>query len=256
MRTDPGGYPQRKISDVPFVSAQQVKEVQRAALEDYGCDILMITENGGRSTARLALAMVGGKGKGQRVVVLCGGGNKGATGLAAVRHLVNWGVHAIPVLGEMEAESSLGARRQIQILRQAGLVDAAGADQTEIAVEDELEQAELVIDALVGYGLQGPPVGAAAALTDLAVISGRPILAIDVPTGVNATTGEVSTPAIRAQTTLILDVPKRGLIEPAARNHVGELYLADIGIPRAVHARLGISISAVFNEGPIVRLRR
>ncbi|WP_343393586.1 NAD(P)H-hydrate epimerase [Candidatus Amarobacter glycogenicus] len=84
----------------------------------------------------------------------------------------------------------------------------------------------------------------------------RPTLALDVPTGVNATTGEVSTPAIRACTTLMLDLPKRGVLELGARHHTGELFLADIGIPRSVHERLGVSIPGVFSEGPIVRLRR
>ena len=78
-------------------------------------------------------------------------------------------------------------------------------------------RADLVIDALVGYGLAGPPVGIAAAATELAVACKKPILALDVPTGVNAATGEVSSPAIRAMTTLTLDLPKRGVVEASAR---------------------------------------
>ena len=63
-------------------------------------------------------------------------------------------------------------------------------------------------------------------------------------------------PAIRAVTTLMLDLPKRGLLDPAVRPFVGELYLADLGIPMTVHDRLGVSLSNIFDEGPIVRLRR
>jgi NAD(P)H-hydrate epimerase len=66
----------------------------------------------------------------------------------------------------------------------------------------------------------------------------------------------VSTPAIRACTTLILDLPKRGVIAPVARANAGELYLADLGIPATVFERLGIRAGGVFSEGPIVRLRR
>jgi len=84
----------------------------------------------------------------------------------------------------------------------------------------------------------------------------RPILAVDVPTGLNATTGELSNPAIRAITTLTLDLPKKGTLVPQAKSAVGELYLADLGIPRAVHERLGIRLGSVFSEGPIMRLKR
>ena len=72
----------------------------------------------------------------------------------------------------------------------------------------------------------------------------------------NATTGEVSSPAIRAVTTLVLDLMKKGLAEPSCKSHVGELYLADLGIPRRVHERLGFDVGSLFSEGPIVRLRR
>lgn len=256
VRADPGGFPTRKLSEAPAVSPAQMREIQRMAQEDFGYDILQITENAGRDLALLALGMMGGRGKGQAIVILAGGGNKGAAGLSAARHLVNWGFDVEPVLADVESETSVSTRRQLGILREAGIVDPGDMEVNEIALEDHLLRAELVIDALVGYGLAGPPVGIAAAATELAVASKKPILALDVPTGVNASSGEVSKPAIRAMTTLILDLPKRGVIEPAARGHVGELYLGDLGIPLSVHERMGIAAGGLFSEGPIVRLRR
>lgn len=255
VKSDPGGFPQRKASEVPLVSATQMREIQGVAQEEFGVDILQIMENAGRAAAVLALSMLGGKARGQRIVVLAGGGNKGGAGLCAVRNLVNWGFIVTPVLAEVESEMSFVARRQVQILRAAGILDHEEA-VNEYAVERELAEADLVIDALVGYGLQGPPVGMASAVTKLALDSRKPILAIDVPTGVNATTGDVSNPAIKAVTTLMLDLPKKGLIVAAAKANVGSLYLADIGIPRVVHERLGIRIDGLFSEGPIVRIRR
>ncbi|MBA4180916.1 MAG: NAD(P)H-hydrate epimerase [Anaerolinea sp.] len=255
VRADPGGFPQRRLSEVKGVTAAQMRDVQRVAQEEYAIDILQMTENAGRSIAQLALAMLGGRGRARRVVVMAGGGNKGAAGLAAARNLANWGASVEPVLAGVEEDSSFTARRQLQILRNSGIVDAGDMEATEIALEDQLARADLVIDALVGYGLEGPPVGIAAAVTELAVASTRPILAVDVPTGINATTGQVSVPAIRAITTLMLDLPKRGLLEPAVRAYVGELYLADLGIPLSVHERLGLRVSGIFDEGPIVRLK-
>ncbi len=233
-----------------------MREIQRIAQEEFGYDILQLTENAGRGLARLALAMLGGRGKGQVIVILAGGGNKGAAGLCAARHLVNWGFTVEPILADVESETSFAARRQLAILRESGVVEPGDMEINEIAVEDQLLRAYLVVDALVGYGLEGPPVGIAAAATELAVASKKPILALDVPTGVNATSGHVSEPAIRACTTLAFDLPKKGILEAAAKANVGELYLADLGIPSSVHARMGISIPGLFSEGPLVRLRR
>ena len=255
VKADPAGFPHRRITEVPSVSVAQMREIQRSAQEDLGYDILQIMENAGRSIAELALAMLGGRGRGQRVVVFAGGGNKGGAGLSATRHLVNWGVNASPVFGEVESEVSFAARRQLHTLRESGIGEQ-DQETSEFELEEELAGAELVIDALVGYGLEGPPYGPAAALAELAVASKRPILAVDVPTGVNATTGEVHSPAMRAITTLILDLPKKGMLDPRCRQCVGELYVADLGIPRAVHERLGIRPGGIFTEGPIVRLRR
>jgi NAD(P)H-hydrate epimerase len=256
VKSDPGGFPQRRLGDVPAVTAAQMREIQRVAQEDYGLDILQITENAGLAAAQLALAMLGGRGgKGQRVLVLAGGGNKGAAGLCAVRHMVNWGLFATPVLAEVETEMSFVARRQIHTLRASGVADP-GNESSEIDLEDRLAAADLVVDALVGYGLEGPPSGMAAAVTELAMDAKKPVLALDLPTGVNATSGEPSQPSIRACTTLMLDLPKRGLLEPAGRQAAGELYLADLGLPRAAYQRVGISISGLFAEGPIVRVRR
>ena len=99
IKADPGGFPTLRLGDVPHVTPPQMREIQRVAQETFGYDILQIIENAGRSTAQLALAMLGGKARGQRVVVLAGGGNAGASGLAATRNLVNWGVFAEPILG-------------------------------------------------------------------------------------------------------------------------------------------------------------
>ncbi len=256
VKPDPGGFPQRKFSEMKWVTAQQMRDVQRLAQEDFNIDILQLTENAGRACGLLALAMLGGKARGQHIVILCGGGNKGAAGLASARHLANWGFRVDPIVSGVEEEASCTARRQLPTRRLAGSLDPADLEQSEITVEDQLAAADLVIDALVGYGLEGPPQGIAAAVTHLAIQANRPTLALDVPTGVNASTGEISSPAIRACTTLMLDLPKKGLMEPGAKSHAGELFLADLGIPVGVPQRLGIHAAGMFNEGPMVRLKR
>jgi NAD(P)H-hydrate epimerase len=256
VKADPGGFPQRKFSEVSWVTGAQMRDVQRLAQEEFGIDIMQLAENAGRAAARLSLAMLGGRGRGQRVVILCGGGNTGAAGLAAARYLSNWGFRVDPIVSGVEEEASFTVRRQLAILRAAGILEPADLESSEITVEDQMADADLVIDALVGYGLEGAPQGIAGAVAQLALDSRRPILALDVPTGVNATSGEVHTPAIRACTTMMMDLPKRGVAEPGARSHTGEVFLADLGIPVRVPERLGINVAGLFTEGPIVRLKR
>lgn len=256
IRAVPSGFPQRRASEVPWVSGRQMREVQRVAQEEFGLDILQMMENAGRAAAMLALAMLGGRGRGQRVIVLAGGGNKGAAGLCAARNLANWGCIVEPVLGEVEEESSFAARRQLQVLRHAGITGHFDRDSSETTLEEHLRHADLVIDALVGYGRPTPTSGIALACAELAVASKRPILALDVPTGVDATTGELAHPVVPAVTTLALDLPKQGLRSERAHPYVGELFLADLGIPRVVYERLGIRVGDLYCQGPLVRIRR
>ena len=256
VKQDPGGFPQRKLKDAPSVTPDQMREIQRAAQEVFHYDILQAVENAGQATAQLVLAMLGGSAKGQRVVVLAGGGHVGAAGLCAVRRLDNWGVRAEPLLGEVETQMSFVTRRQLHILAESGIAEPHDSDTSEHAAEDHLHRADLIVDALVGYGLEGAPTGLAAAVTEIAAAARRPVLALDVPTGVNAGTGAVSSPAVTAGTTLVFDLPKTGQVLPACARHVGELYVTDLGVPRAAYERLGISTRGLFAEGHIVRLRR
>ena len=252
----PGGFPERRLVDVPVVKPEVMRVVQKLAQEDYCLDILQITENAGIAAARLALAMLGEEGRSQRIVVLAGGGNMGAAGLAAARHLVNWGMLVEPVFADVEEEFSFSARKQLQILRAARVTDEEHETSSEAAMEQHLGSADLIIDAIAGYGLEGPPAGIGAALVHLVHESGRPVLSLDLPTGVSASQGEAFSPAMRAVTTLALDLPKLGVVSEAARPFTGELYLADLGIPRIVYDEVGIRVGATFSEGPVVRLRR
>ncbi len=256
VKENPGGFPQRKLKDTPTVTPAQMRDIQRAAQEVFHYDILQAVENAGQSAARIILAMLGGSARGQRVVVLAGGGHVGAAGLCAVRHLDNWGVQAEPLLGEVENQMSFVTRRHLQILAESCIAEPHDHDTSEHTAEEHLQHADLIVDALVGYGLEGSPQGLAESLTEMASASRRPILALDTPTGVNAGTGAVSSPSIHASTTLVFDLPKQGEVLPVCAKNVGEIYLADMGVPRAAYEQQGISTRGLFTDGSIVRLRR
>jgi len=119
-----------------------------------------------------------------------------------------------------------------------------------------VDDADLIIDAIIGYSLNGPPVGVAAELVTLANEASANVLSLDVPSGVDSTTGEVHAPAVEADATLALALPKVGLKAAEARRHVGELYVGDIGIPEASYRAesLGIGIPRIFDVGDVVRV--
>jgi NAD(P)H-hydrate epimerase len=131
-----------------------------------------------------------------------------------------------------------------------------GVTFIEAGASVELPSADLLVDGIIGYSLQDSPTGPAAALINAANVHGAPILALDVPSGVDTATGTVREPAIRATATLTLALPKQGLRGTEALDRVGELFLADIGVPPELYARppLALTVGPVFAEDEIVRL--
>ena len=218
---------------VPPVTADGMREVDRVAVEEVGVSILMMMEHAGRS---LADPLRGYEG---RVVVLAGSGGNGGGGLCAARHLLNAGVDGRVVLGPDPADLTGAAARQFGVLHERGVSPTT---------DDDLESADLVLDALVGYGLSGPLQGRAAALVDRLGEASAEVRSLDVPSGVNATTGERLGPSVDADLTTTLALPKTGL------GDVGPVRLADIGLPRVVFEHAGVDYEWPYDDGVSVDL--
>ena len=112
----------------------------------------------------------------------------------------------------------------------------------------------MILDALIGYGLTGDPRGPIAEWIERADAASRPILSLDTPSGLDETTGVPGLPCIRATATLTLALPKTGLLTPAARAFVGDLYLADISVPPELYRRLGWDVGPLFADDTIIRI--
>ena len=237
---------------VPYVSADQMREVDRLAVDEFGITLLQMMENAGRALARLGRErFLAGDARRKRVLVLAGPGGNGGGGLVCARHLHNWGAD-VRVLATAPPEGQMGEvpRHQLRIL------DAIGVPTIVATKTARLPEADLIVDALVGYSLRGAPAGVTAALVRAANEHRAPTLALDVPTGVDPTTGEAAGDVVRADATLTLALPKTGLRTAAAAEYVGELYLADISIPPELYARpsLRLDVGPVFATDDIVRL--
>jgi NAD(P)H-hydrate epimerase len=235
------------VRGIPTVTAAQMAAVDRIAVEELGISIEMLMENAARGIARACAAMLG-KVAGRRIVCLTGTGNNGGDALAAARRLHGWGANVRCVLSSPrdELHGDLN-KRQHDIAARLGIPVAS-------AEEGRLEDADLIVDGLLGYSVRGAPKGNAELLIRAADRSRVPILAIDLPSGLDPDTGIPLGIAIRAAATVTLAMPKAGLVHTASRNLVGELLLADIGVPPMVYDRFGIDARGCFRDGDLVRV--
>ena len=211
---------------------EQVRELDRRALEEYGMPGVMLMENAGCGAARVAAEMLG-EPRGARVVVFCGRGNNGGDGYVLARHLHNRGARVEIVLAcapEMIAEGS-DAGVNLAIVRAMGLpVRAADADRLEAA--GLAKAADLVVDALLGTGLTGDVREPYLSLIRLINACDKPVLSVDLPSGLEANLGAVLRAAVRATRTATFVLPKQGFYLLEGPAHTGRIEVIDIGIPR------------------------
>jgi len=204
-------------------------------------------ELAGRNLASQARIMLGGSVAGRTVVVLCGAGNNGGGGMVAARNLHGWGARVQAVLTGPENVLKVVPKRQWRTLRR---LDLAVRPKT----GPRSGRPDLIIDAIFGYGFHGKPRSRSARWIEWANRRGCPILALDLPSGLDGTTGIPSTPCVRATATLTLALPKMGLWAPQAAAYVGEMYLADVGVPPQVYRDLGLEFGTPFASSSIIRL--
>ena len=213
---------QRSYQEFDVVTGAQMLALDRLA-EAKGMMLFQMMENAGRSLATLAEALFNPT----KVVVLAGTGGNGGGGLVAARHLANMGHEVEIVTSRPQEEYVQIPAIQLNLAIQSGakLVPSPGRDYS------------LVIDALTGYSLSGEPRGLVKDLILWANSCAVPILALDIPSGIPAD-AEAETPNhIRPTATMTVAAIKRSLF----LNPVGELYLADIGIPRSHYETLGLA---------------
>jgi NAD(P)H-hydrate epimerase len=197
-------------------------------------------EHAGRSLAEVALRSLPGPLSGATVVVLAGSGGNGAGGICAARHLAAREVDTMVCYGDPErlGEAARGQRSLF--------AHTSGREVTPaFLVRCE---PDLIIDALIGYGLSSAPRGDTAALMEWANGQSCAIASLDLPSGVDATTGDRPGLAITPATTVTLALPKTGL----SRGGAGEILLADLGIPAETYRRAGIAVPPLFDRRFVV----
>lgn len=239
---------------VPSVTAAQMATVDRVTIEELLIPVEVLMENAGRQVAAAARALLGGRVAGKRVIALVGAGNNGGDAAVALRHLVNWGARVCAEVAAPQDRVRDTTRLQTTRLLLATTWEAAIVHEAwQKGVRDF--DADLIVDGLLGYSARGAPRETIAKLIDVANASNVPILAVDLPSGIEPDTGAAPGVAIHAAATVTLALPKLGLLDPRAHECVGELVLADIGIPHAACARVGVDTWRLFEQGDLVRVQ-
>lgn len=236
--------------DLPFLSEEQMREVDRAMIEDFEVSLLQMMENAGRNLAIVVnKRFLDGEPVGKRVTVLAGPGGNGGGGLSAGRHLVNAGAKVQIVLAAPRSRFTEAASAQLVTLERAG-------HSIEEFNGDPLPDADLLIDAIVGYSMRGDPREPAASLVRAANVHGAPIVSNDIPSGIEATSGNIGNPSVTATATVTIALPKTGLQDEIAKRNVGELYLGDIAVPPELYAAAfpGLGLVRPFAAGHVVRV--
>jgi NAD(P)H-hydrate epimerase len=215
-------------SDLPSLTSKQVKAVDALIEERFGIPVDWLMEAAGWQIARFV---------GQRAAVVCGVGNNAGDGLAAARHLHRWG--RLATVCCVDAGRLRGAAaRELDALRKVGV---------EVAGDLVLGEAEVVVDAIFGTGLGRAPEGRFAEWIEAINASGKPVISVDVPSGLDSDTGVAYAPCIRANVTITLGLPKPGL--------QGRVLVADIGVPFEAYAAVGVAVPAdLFARETLVTL--
>ncbi len=214
-----------------IVTADEMKALDRAAIEDYGISGLVLMENAGRQTVEV-IRRVLGEVRGRVITIFIGKGNNGGDGLVIARHLLNMGaevkVLSIVNTGEISGDAAINLdiwRKMDQKVYSVHQGD--GINIVKLAIMNT----DLIVDAIYGTGFRGKMWEKVGRVIDVLNNSGKPIVAVDVPSGLEAATGRVRGPCIRARHTVTFGLPKVGLfLEPGA-DYAGEITVADISLP-------------------------
>ena len=237
--------------DIPYLTTEQMREVDRAMNQDFHIELIQMMENAGRNLAHLARTrFLDGDPRRKSIAVMAGSGGNGGGALVAARRLHNWGAVVRVFVTKDKTEFTPIPAHQFDILSRMGVpVDT-------VESLDGAGKVDLIIDGVIGYTLNGAPRGTAADLIQWANAQSAPVLSLDVPSGIDPTTGVAFEPAIHATATLTLALPKAGLRKYLVAESVGELYVADLSVPPELYMadNLALNVGPIFAQDEIIRI--
>jgi NAD(P)H-hydrate epimerase len=208
-------------------SCQEIRALDKQAIENIGIPGMVLMENAGLAVAQFLEAYL----ENEKVVICCGKGNNAGDGLVVARHLWNHGFDVEVLLFELPEYFSQDTLTNYQIAKNC---QVPMHQVKEGMLKNVLFAADWIVDALFGTGLQGglqrPYHEIVSAINQM----DAKVLSIDVPSGLNADTGQADGACVKADITLSFVGLKQGFLNPQAQRYLGELHVIDIGIPKVL----------------------
>lgn len=214
------------------LSRQQIRQIDRLAIEQIGIPSVVLMENAGRHCAEAALQLLA-ESKQPRVCVVCGRGNNGGDGFVVARHLHNRGVQVVVLMAAEPGELAGDARINHQIVQNMSLPVRPVRTAEQLADQQAtLRSSDVIVDALLGTGFSGQVRQPLDRIIQAINAASRPkVLAVDVPSGLDCDTGQPAQACIRADLTVTFVARKIGFDRPPAPDYLGQVVVADIGAP-------------------------
>ncbi len=241
---------------IPSISTEQMRKVDNLMINKYGIELIQMMENAGSNLAELAFNLTDNNSENhnpKNVVVACGLGNNGGGGMVAARHLSNHGFNVTVVLTGAESKLKSIPLKQWNILKKlpVGMIIANSSDTLGV-----FNEADLIIDAIIGYGMRGELKGIPAhVIHEILNTQNQNVLSLDAPSGLNTTTGDFKEElCIKAYATMTLAIPKSGLVETNAKECVGKLYVADISVPPDLYKEIGYKPQYIFIDRSVIKV--
>ena len=211
--------------------ANQMREIDKKAIEDFGISEIVLMENAGRKVAEAVCQVLGTVSK-KSICILSGSGNNGGDALAAARYLSNFGARIKVFLIGNKNHRTESLNTQMKTLRAMGTeLQILETDRAWERLQVTLRFSDAIVDGVLGTGFTGQLRPAVLRLVRLVNSTNKPVISIDIPSGVEADSGQVGETAINATYTVTLGLPKFGHYICPGASYVGKLIVDDIGIP-------------------------
>ncbi|MBE9502924.1 MAG: NAD(P)H-hydrate dehydratase [Proteobacteria bacterium] len=228
------------------VTADEMREIDSRTIEEFRIPGVVLMENAGRGAACAVEDYIADKDI-NKVLVVAGKGNNGGDGFVLARHLVNGGLDCEICLAGKESDVSGDARTNMDVASAMGITIHEMVENI-ASLEKAIHQSDLIVDALFGTGLNQPVKDFYRGIIDAVNFSELPVISLDIPSGLDSTTGRPLGAAIEADMTVTFCLPKIGSIIYPGADYVGELVLADIGAPYELLENDDLKTSLIMEE--------
>jgi len=216
------------VKNSKLLTAKKAKDIDIIAKEIFGISTLVLMENAGRQVASEAVKILHER---KNVAIFCGKGNNGGDGFVAGRHLLTYGIKPVIFLAARIQDVENEARENLEILLRLKQKIIEVEEGNLYLVKNKVSKCALIIDALLGVGLQGAVKGIYRDLIGIINASGAYILSVDIPSGLDATTGKILGCCIKADKTVTFVAEKRGMVIGDGPKYCGRIVVKDLGIP-------------------------